>query len=116
MAVVLDNRYRRSFSDALSLARNRRDQATIYYSKDGVRAVYEVTTDYSARSNNTGLMIIRGQAVTTRDLPLGVIQDVSRMRVCRLEPGIVGSSNAPIAKSVFEHNGIDTHTGWDLRP
>ena len=70
MAVVLDNRYSRSFSDALSLARNRRDQATIYYSKDGVRAVYEVTTDYSARSNNTGLMISGGKLSRRETYPL----------------------------------------------
>ena len=112
MAVVLDNRYSRSFSDALSLARNRRDQGIIYYFKDGVRALYEATTAYSARPNNTGTIIIRGRVVTRSDVP----PDMSPPTEQTGTNDFLVANNARAAKRIFDHNGIDTSTGWDLRP
>ncbi len=104
--------YSWAFFDALTLARNIRDQATIYYCKDGVRASYDVVTEINVDYINTGTMVINGWCLTADDFP-PTFEDPYGMRGTG---SIVCVNDARLAKVVFEHNGIDTTTGWDLRP
>jgi hypothetical protein len=107
MLSVLE-RYSRSFLDALSLARNRRDQATIYYCKDGERAVYDVTKGTYCE----GALFIRGRCVSLQDMPPELAE-----KYCGLDKeSAITIPNAHLAKRIFEHNGIDVSTGWDLKP
>jgi hypothetical protein len=103
---INQGQYQRSFVDALTLARNSRESETIYYAQHGVRAVYEVTAIHE------GTLFINGRRLTTSDLP----QD-ERDR----NPDLRDSEDMTVrystaAARVFQHNGIDVTTGWDVRP
>ena len=110
--MTVSSRYARSFDDALSLARNSRDQATIYYRKDGIRAVYDVVAERNVTYANTGAMFINGRCVTVRDLPPKMQQELSGSP----DDIVYARKYAKVAKEIFEHNGISVDTGWDLMP
>lgn len=109
--MALLERYNRSFLDALSLARNRRDRATIYYSKDGVRAVYEVTAE---RPVSLGSMVVQGHHITVGDIPPQLRDQLTD--TTSEDDFVLARQYAKAAKDVFTYNGIDVETGWDVRP
>lgn len=101
---IRQDRHQRSFTDALTLVRNSRESETIYYSQNGTRAVYEVTELHE------GTLFINGRRLTASDLP----QDERNPDLLESEHITVRYSTS--AARVFQHNGIDITTGWDIRP
>lgn len=104
----------RSFNDALSLARNIRDQATIYYRRGETRAIYDVVTDRSAKYHNTGTCIINGRCLTVRDIP-PVFQS-SIPASSDPDALVLVEKRAKVAQEIFEHMGVSSEIGWDVRP
>lgn len=99
--------YQRSFMDALTLGRNRRDDFTIYYydSLTGKRAVYEIT------GLNEGAPYIDGRALTLVDTPADL-----RAECDGADHDCILVRYAPSAMKIFAYNGIALDTGWDIRP
>ena len=95
----------RSLADAISLVRTRQDQGTVYYQKDGAKAVYDVCP------KEFGVLYINGRVLTYADIP----QDWEQVQIMKSTDYVV-ARNLNTAISLFKHNKIDITTGWDIRP
>ena len=107
--------FNRSFVDALTLVRNSRNQATIYYRKDDDRAIYDATSSpHQFHGHSVGSMIIRGRHLTGKDIP----EDFkSRFGQDLTEDDFVFAYKTyALAMNIFSHYGISLDTGWDICP
>jgi hypothetical protein len=95
----------RSLEDAISLVRNRHDQGTVYYRKDGVLGVYDVCP------RDHGTMYVNGRALTYTDIP----QDWKDAKIAK-PTDLAIARNLETAINVFKHNSVDVTTGWDIKP
>src|SRR5450631_697944 len=98
--------FHRSFVDALTLVRNSRNQATIYYRNDEDRAIYDATSSpQQFDGHSVGSIIIRGRHLTGKDIPEDFELSLSRNDFA--EDGFVFAYKTyGLATKIFSHYGI----------